>query len=32
MEIKKKSTILFLGDCITGADRDLNNPNDLGHG
>ncbi len=32
MEIKKKSTILFLGDCITGSDRDLNNPDDLGHG
>lgn len=32
MEIKKKSTILFLGDCITGADRDVNNPDDLGHG
>lgn len=32
MELKKKSTVLFLGDCITGADRDINNPNDLGHG
>ncbi|MCM1260742.1 MAG: GDSL-type esterase/lipase family protein [Anaeroplasma bactoclasticum] len=32
MEIKKKSTILFLGDCITGADRNLEDPNDLGHG
>lgn len=32
MEIKKKSTILFLGDCITGADRNLENPNDVGYG
>ena len=32
MEIKKRSKILFLGDCITGSDRDINNPSDLGHG
>lgn len=32
MEIKKKSTILFLGDCITGADRNLEDNNDLGNG
>ncbi len=32
MEIKRKSTILFLGDCITGANRNLDNPDDLGHG
>lgn len=32
MEIKKKSTILFLGDCITGSDRNLNDPEDVGHG
>ncbi len=32
MELKKKSTILFLGDCITGANRDISNPDDLGNG
>lgn len=32
MEIKKKSTILFLGDCITGWNRDINNPDDIGNG
>lgn len=32
MEIKKKSTILFLGDCITGANRNLEDPNDVGYG
>lgn len=32
MEIKKKSTLLFLGDCITGGDRDLSNPDDVGQG
>ncbi len=32
MELKKKSTVLFLGDCITRSDRDINNPNDLGNG
>lgn len=32
MEIKKKSTILFLGDCITGWKRNINDPDDLGNG
>lgn len=32
MEIKKKSKILFLGDCITGWNRDYSNPEDLGNG
>ena len=32
MEIKKKSTILFLGDCITGWNRNMNDPDDLGNG
>ncbi len=32
MEIKKKSTILFLGDCITSGNRDYNNPDDIGNG
>ena len=32
MEIKKKSTILFLGDCITGCHRDMSNPDDVGDG
>lgn len=32
MEIKKKSTLLFLGDCITGGDRNIDDPNDLGQG
>lgn len=32
MEIKKKSTILFLGDCITSSHRDYQNQEDLGDG
>lgn len=32
MEIKKQSTILFLGDCITGANRNQNDPRDTGEG
>ena len=32
MEIKKKSTILFLGDCITGANRNFDDFDDLGDG
>lgn len=32
MEIKKKSKILFLGDCITGWNRNMDDPSDLGNG
>ncbi len=32
MEIKKKSTIVFLGDCITGSNRNTSDVTDMGDG